>query len=210
MKVVVFGASGRTGIPLVQQALNAGHEVVAFVRTPSRLPIKHERLSVVQGDVMNAGDVERALASKPDAVITALSPTKGTPKEMLPKASENILKAMKQHNIRRIVWMTGAGVPAPEDKPKPINHVIKFMLKTLSGDVLKASEEAVDMVRSSDRDWVVVRAPMLTDGEHTGKYRVGWVGVNTGARLARADAADFLLKQVTDSNYLRKAPMLSN
>jgi putative NADH-flavin reductase len=57
MRPVVFGASGRTGILLVQQALEAGHHVTAFVRTPSRLPIQHERLIVVAGDVMNRADV---------------------------------------------------------------------------------------------------------------------------------------------------------
>ncbi|TKX84333.1 NmrA family protein, partial [Halorubrum sp. SS5] len=35
MRIAVFGASGRTGRPLVEQALDRGHEVVAFVRDPA-------------------------------------------------------------------------------------------------------------------------------------------------------------------------------
>jgi hypothetical protein len=50
---------------------------------------------------------------------------------------------------------------------------------------------------------------MLTEGPYTGQYRVGWVGVNTSARIARADVADFMLTQVTDDTYLRQAPMIS-
>jgi putative NADH-flavin reductase len=49
MRLAVFGATGRTGRPLVAQALAASHEVVAFARDPARLNIQHERLRIVQG-----------------------------------------------------------------------------------------------------------------------------------------------------------------
>lgn len=210
MNLTIFGATGRTGIPLVQQALDAGHEVVAFVRTPSKMPIVNDRLTLVQGDVMNADDVNRAISDDTDAVLSVLSPVKGSPSDLLPVAVDHMLAAMQAHNVQRIVYMTGAGVEAPQDQPKLFNHFIKFALKTMAGDVLKQSEMAVDKVRASDRDWVVVRAPMLTDGEYTGQIREGWVGVNTGPRLARADAAAFILDQAMSSTYLKKAPVISN
>ncbi|NDJ78926.1 MAG: SDR family oxidoreductase [Chloroflexi bacterium] len=209
MKVAIFGATGRTGIPLVEQALVAGHEVVALVRTPAKMTIQHERLTVVPGDVMNAADVEQVIAGT-DAVISALSPDRNAPDDLLPTAARNILAAMQQHNVPRIVYMTGAGVAAPQDQPKLINHIIKFALKTMAGKVLEQSERAVDLVRESDREWIVVRAPMLQDGAHTGNIRVGWVGVNTGPRLVRADAADFMLQQLADNTHVRQAPVISN
>jgi putative NADH-flavin reductase len=61
MKLAIFGAAGRTGIPLVQQALEGGNDVVALVRAPSKLSIRNERLTAVQGDVANLADVERAV-----------------------------------------------------------------------------------------------------------------------------------------------------
>lgn len=210
MKIVVFGASGRTGIPLVKQALAAGHQVVALVRTPAKLPIQDKNLLVMQGDVTQASDVERAIQPDCDAVFTALAPSKNADAPMLAMAAQNILDAMHKVNVRRIIWMTGAGVPAPEDQPKLINHLIKLALRLMAGPVLAKSEEAVDLVRRSDRDWVVVRAPMLVDGEATGKIRVGWVGVDTGPRLVRADGAAFMLAQLTNDSYLRHAPMISN
>ncbi len=210
MKLVIFGAAGRTGIPLTQQALDAGYSVVAFVRTPSKLPVVHPRLTVVQGDVMNAADVAKAVTADTDAVISVLSPVKGSPANLLPVAVDNILAAMRAHGVRRLVYMTGAGVGMPQDKPKLINHVIKFALRAMAGDVLKQSEQAVAQVRASGLDWVIVRAPMLTNAPHSGSYRVGWVGVNTGPRLARADAADFILKQVHETTYLHQAPVVSN
>ena len=106
--------------------------------------------------------------------------------------------------------LTGAGVDAPQDKPKFINHVIKFALKTMAGTVLADAEQHAKVLQDSNLDWIIVRGPMLTEGPHTGKYRVGWVGINTGARISRADVADFMLKQVTDNTYVHQAPMVSD
>jgi putative NADH-flavin reductase len=208
MKLTIFGATGRTGIPLVQQALAAGHSVTALARTPEKLPITHDQLTVVQGDATDPAAVERAVAGA-EAVLSALGQTKGAPKDMQTVATRNIVAAMQQHGVRRLVSLTGAGVDAPQDQPKLINHLITFALKTLSGDVLRDAEGHAEVIRNSDLDWVIVRGPMLTEGPYTGQYRVGWVGVNTSARIARADVADFMLTQVTDDTYLRQAPMIS-
>ncbi len=209
MKLAIFGASGRTGRPLVQQALDARHTVTALVRTPTTFPIQHERLTVVQGDAMDPATVEKVVQGA-DAVLSVLGQTKNSPKDMQTVATKNIIAAMQKFGITRFVSLTGAGVDAPEDQPKLINHVIKFALKTMSGAVLKDAEQHATVLRNSDINWTIVRGPRLTEGPHTGKYRVGWVGVNTGTRISRADIADFMLKQVSDTTYLRKAPMISD
>jgi putative NADH-flavin reductase len=209
MRLTVFGASGRTGRPLVQQALDAGHDVVAFVRDSSKLGLQHERLTVVQGDAMKSTDVEHSVEGS-DAVLSTLGQSKGSPKDLQTVATRNIVAAMEKYSVRRLVSLTGAGVDAPEDQPKLINNVIKFALKTLSGAVLQDALGHVDVIKSSNLDWVIVRGPRLTEGPRTDKYRVGWVGVNTGTSVSRADLADFMLKQVTDNTYLRKMPMISD
>ena len=85
MKVVVFGASGKTGVHVVEQALAAGHDVTAFVRTPAKLTIQHPNLSVFQGDVMNAEQVDQAIAGQ-DAVISALGPSRPPVPDMMKTA----------------------------------------------------------------------------------------------------------------------------
>jgi putative NADH-flavin reductase len=208
MKLAIFGASGRTGIPLVKQSLENGYEVVALVRNPSKLSIDHPKLTIITGDAMNAHDVERTIQGT-DAVISALGHTKGTPDDMQTVATQHIITAMKKHRIKRFISLTGAGVSAPQDQPKLFNHLITFALKTFSGRVLKDAEQHAQLIAKSDLDWTIVRGPMLTEGEHTGKYRVGWVGVNTSAKISRADLAEFMLKQVSDTRYSKQMPMVS-
>lgn len=209
MKIAIFGATGRTGKPLVQQALDAGYEVVALVRNPSKMSLSNEQLTIIQGDAMNLAEVEKAVQGT-DAVISVLGRSKDSSKDMHTVAIRNIVTAMQKYGVKRLVSLTGAGVDAPQDKPKLFNHLIKIALKMMSGEVLKDAEQHVEVIKKSQLDWVIVRGPMLNEGPHTGKYRVGWVGVNTGARISRADVADFLLKQVTDNTYLHQLPMISD
>jgi putative NADH-flavin reductase len=209
MKLAVLGATGRTGIPLIQQALDAGNEVVALARTPSKMPIQHDRLKVVQGDAMNAADVEKVVSGA-DAVLVAIGHTKDTPRNMQAVAARNIVNAMKKSGVRRLIALTGAGIAAPQDKPKLFNHLIKLALLTLSPGVYRDSLDYSRIIRESGLDWIIVRGPMLNEGPRTGSYRVGWVGVNTGSRISRADLADFMLKQARENTFLHQMPMVSD
>ena len=194
MKIVVFGASGGTGLKIVEQALSAGHIVTAFVRTPSKLGIQHQNLTAFQGDVMDADAVEKSIAGQ-DVVISALGPVRPPVPGMMETAAKNILAGMQSHGVRRLISTTGAGVRDPQDQPKLIDHVMKTLLTLLAGDVLRDSAANVSVIQSSDLDWTIVRFPRLIDGAHTGKYRVGYVGKDSGSQLSRADGADFVLKE---------------
>jgi len=208
MKLTIFGASGRTGRPLVEQALAAGHDVTALVRTPSSFPIKHERLNVIQGSVEDAAKVAQAVAHA-DAVLSVLGHTKSSNKDVLTVGTRNIVNAMQQHGVRRLISLTGAGVRDPQDQPKLVDKVFGFALGRLQPDLLRDSENQTKVIQGSDLDWTVVRGPRLTEGPRTGKYRVGYVGKDSGTQASRADIADFMLKQVTDTTYLRKLPVVS-
>ena len=209
MKLAIFGAAGRTGIPLVQQALEKGHEVVALVRTPSKLSIGNQRLTVVQGDVTHLADVERVVQGA-DAVLSVLGHVKGSEPDILTHAIRNIIPTMDKYHVKRLVSLSGASVQAQQDKPKLVNRLIKCYTQVTTGSLLKDAEQQFMAIQNSDVDWVVVRGPILTEGPHTGTYRIGWTGVNTGIRVSRANVADFMLKQVTDRTYLRQAPLISD
>lgn len=208
MRVVIFGASGRTGCHLVEGALRSGHEVTAFVRDPSKLGGVAKRVEVVAGDVTDAVSVEGAIAGR-EAVLVALGHSKNSEKNMQTRGAENIVAAMEKHGVRRLVSLTGAGVRDPNDRPKLIDRVITGLLKLLQRDVLEDAERHVRAIRESGLEWVIVRVPRLTDGERAGEYRVGYVGKSSGTRVSRADVADFMLGRLEDDQYLGRMPVVS-
>lgn len=208
MRVTIFGASGRTGRPLVEQALAAGHEVRVLVRDPSKLPITHDRLAVVQGDVLDAAKVGETIAGT-DAVLSALGHTKTSPRDVQTRGAQNVVAAMQRHGVRRLVSLTGAGVRDPQDEPKLVDRAITFLLEKLQPDVLEDGARHAEVIKGSGLDWVIVRGPRLTEGPQKGEYRVGMIGKNSGTRISRADLAAFMLRQTADDAHLRRMPVVS-
>ncbi|HAX70532.1 MAG TPA: NmrA family transcriptional regulator [Anaerolineae bacterium] len=208
MKIVVFGASRGVGLEVVKQALEAGHAVTAFVRSPEKFTVKDANLTVFKGDSMDAESVEKAIAGH-EAVISALGPTRPAVPHMMETSAKNIVAGMKKHSVRRLVSTTGAGVRQPEDQPKFIDHFIGFLLNLLAKDVVLDSAANVKVIRESDLDWTVVRFPRLVDGERKGGYQVGYVSKSSGTQLSRADGADYILKELTEMKWLKKLPLVS-
>jgi putative NADH-flavin reductase len=208
MKIIVFGASGGTGIEMVKLALDAGHDVTAFVRSPEKLAIHHPMLKVVAGDAMDAAAVEKAVAGQ-DAVISALGPSRPPVPGMMVAAAKNIVAAMKNSGIRRLISTTGAGVRDPQDQPKLIDDLMKALLFLLARDVLFDSDASVKIIRSTDLDWTIVRYPRLLNTARTGSYRVGYLGKNSGHQLSRADGADFVLKELKENKFVHRMPVVS-
>ncbi|MBD3276369.1 MAG: NAD(P)H-binding protein, partial [Candidatus Marinimicrobia bacterium] len=91
MKLVIFGATGRTGIPLIKQALENGHEITAFVRNPDKLPDDlTNRVTIVEGDILNIEDVDKAVQNQ-DAVASVIGQSKKSPEDLQTRATEYIV-----------------------------------------------------------------------------------------------------------------------
>lgn len=116
MRLVMFGSTGRTSQALVEQALERGHEVVAFAREPMKLPSTFrttDRLSVIEGDAYSGENVDRAIAGEGDpvdAVVSVLGQTSEGPDDLLTEAGRHMLAAIDQHGVERFVTLVGAGV----------------------------------------------------------------------------------------------------
>ena len=170
--------------------------------------MEHKNLVVFSGNMTFEETVKKAIAGQ-DAVISALGPTRPPVPGMMEAAAKHIVSGMQVHGVRRLISTTGAGVRDPQDQPKFIDHFMGALLNLLAKDVLLDSAANVKVIQSSDLDWTIVRYPRLIDGQHTGKYRVGYVGKDSGSQLSRADGADFVLKELIANEWVRKMPVVS-
>jgi putative NADH-flavin reductase len=206
MKLTIFGASSPTGKHLVEKALVAGHEVKAFVRDESKLGIKHEKLKVIAGDALNPVHVE-AVVRGSDAVLSTLGP-KGKPVVMAAESTRHIVNAMKAHSVKRLVVISVAGVPVPQDKRG--SNLVSALIKLFLKDVFADRENQLAVLADSSLDWVAVRVPRLTDEPATGAVKAFFGNPSPRQKVTRADAAEFMLQQLTDDRWLRQAPIISN
>jgi len=217
MRLAVFGATGRTGRPLVEQALERGHEVVAFARDATDLPAavrEDDRVSVVEGDAYSGDGVERAVAGDgepADAVVSVLGQTSEGPDDLLTEAGRHVLAAMDEHGVDRFVTLVGAGVREEGESVSLGGKVMSALLKLLARSVLEDARDHVETVRAGDTDWTVVRAPRLTDGEHTGEFRHGTdLALGLGDTAARANVAEFVLDCLEAELYVHEMPKIAD
>ncbi|HEX5728771.1 NAD(P)-dependent oxidoreductase [Microbacterium sp.] len=206
--IALFGATGKVGSRVLIRALAAGHLVQVLVRDPGRLTITSPALSVIRGDVLDAGAVDRTVAGT-DAVLSLFGQVEGSPNTLQTEGTRLIVEAMKRYGVTRIVSLSGGALSAPADRPRFADRVIRHLLKAVSPHVLTDAEGHLAVLEQSGLDWTVVRAPRLQDKRGTGSYRVGWAGVNASTRISRDDLADFILTQVDDRTFLFQMPFVS-
>ena len=206
MKIVVFGASSATGKLLVARAIQKGYEVTAFVRDASKLGAVHEKVKVMTGDALNPSDVEAAVIGN-DAVLSTLGP-KGKLAVMAAESTKNIVSTMERHHVKRLVIVTVAGIPVPQDQ-RGFN-LISTLIKLLLKDVFTDRENQLAVLEASKVDWVAVRVPRLTDEAPRGSVTAFFGNPSPRMKVSRGDLADFMLKQLTDNQWLRQAPIIRN
>lgn len=167
MRVVVIGASGRTGRRAVAHAMAAGHEVVSVVRTPSSAP---ESTAVVQADARDVEALTRAMNGA-DAVICALGHvTKDADLRILRDGMAATLGAMRRTGVRRIVVVSAGAPYVAGDDP-----LARYALKPILRRVLRANNEDVEAMdaalAASDLDWTSIRPGRLVQGTSSADYR---------------------------------------
>ncbi len=199
MKVVVLGAAGGIGRHVVTQALEAGHSVTALLRDPGKLTLRHERLAIVRGDVLDGETVRSAIVGH-DAVVSAMGVRDRAPTTLYSEGARNTLTAMTAEGIRRYIAISASGFHRDANDP----FLLRYLGKPIISQLLK--EHYADLIRmesivaSSDRDWTIVVPPRLTDGPRTGRYREALdVNVRNGLSISRADVADYIVKGLAKS-----------
>jgi putative NADH-flavin reductase len=212
MQVTVFGATGGIGRLVVDQLLAAGHDVVAYVRTPAKLDRQDSRLHIEVGRLSDLEPVTEAVRGS-DAVISALGPSlkRGTTGTPVTDGTRTIIEAMKAAGVRRFIGLATPSVPDPRDNPTLKARVLPVMAKLMFPNALTELRGMNDVVTTSELDWTLARITNPTNKSATGTVRAGFLGRDdVGSAMTRADIAAFLIGQISDTTYVRAAPAISN
>ncbi|KIC90950.1 NAD(P)-dependent oxidoreductase [Flavihumibacter sp. ZG627] len=208
MKLVIFGATGSVGKELVKQSLFNGHTITAFVRDPAKLEhLRNERLTIYMGDVRKPEEVENAITGH-DAVLCALGDGKAG--KIRAVGTSNIIEAMKSSGIRRLVCQTTLGMGESYGN---LNFIWKhIMFGMLLRKAFKDHNLQENYVLKSGLDYTLVRPAALMDGALTNSYKIGFDGKYKALslKISKADVADFMIRQLLDKAYVRKAVSISN
>ena len=202
VKVIVFGATGGVGSHVVQFALDAGHEVTVFARTPAK--VKSSGAEVVQGDALDPVAVRDTIVGH-DAVISALATTAGPGRDTsLRRMGANIAAGMTEASVRRIVWCASEGVDG--EMPGLVGWAVQKMLARPLAD----HRAALDVLEAAGLDLTVARPRALNDGPLEADYVEVVGGPAQGKfNISRASVAHFMVKALDDPAYVGQSVALA-
>ena len=212
MKITIFGANGAIGTHVVNNALQHGNEVTAYVRRADAMDIKHENLEVVVGDLQDRKQIEKAIVGT-DIVISTLGPymetsrvVKDTP---ISSGYEVIIELMKKLNKKRLITI-GTPTYRNDGDRKDFNNVLfPFILKHVFPVTHFKSQRMGRIIKKSGLDWTVIRFidPKI---KHKDKPVVVTLdGTTKKTRISRESIASFIYKVASENLYIQQMPTVS-
>lgn len=199
MNILLLGATGRVGSQILTYALHERHHVTVLVRTPEKVQINNENLSIIQGNVLNIDDIERAMHGM-DVVISALN-TDGT--TTLSESMPLIIEAMENEGIQRIITIGTAGILQSRTTPNSLRYQSSES-KRKSTRAAKEHHKVYDMLKQSTLEWTIVCPTYLPNGDRVSKYRIERDFLpESGVEISVQDTAEFTFKQIKASDYIK-------
>jgi putative NADH-flavin reductase len=199
MRLFILGATGGTGRALIEQALERGYQMTAFVRSLQKLGGPREGVTALQGDPRSFDELRVALPGH-DAVLSAIGPPGPGATTIVGDVARSTVTAMQAAGVRRLLVV---GVAVLFEHGGILSAILR---RTLLRNVAKDSAEMERVVLASDLDWTIARPPRLTNGPLTRRYGVAEDRLPRGARLtvSRSDVAHFLLDEVEHRAHVRR------
>ena len=201
MRVLVIGATGRTGKQLVTKLLARGDTVTAFARRPADITETHERLRVVQGDVRDAASLERAVKAQ-DAVVSAFGPRSLGRDDIQELLMRHLIAAMKAQDVRRVVSLSAWGAGTTKGSGGLVFGIARALFLR---HVFADKERGEALLVGSDLDWVSVHPGRLLDAPARGGVRSSADGRGLARSMTREDLAAFMIDQLQSDAWLRKS-----
>lgn len=204
MKVVIFGASGKTGLLLVEYALSKGYQVVAYLRKSRLLKQSHPNLTKVIGNLDNIEKLKEAI-SDADACISALggsSLTKHSPEII--NGIDHIVNIMEQEGVSRMIYLSSLGAGESREY---MPMLIRFFIADLMLRIPLADHHTNEKrIAQSKLQWTVVRPGGLNDNLISEILNHGSekTKIYGSSSISRANVAEFMLLQLTEKEYINK------
>jgi len=203
VNILVLGANGGTGVHVVGQAVAAGDRVMALVRgTNVNVGLTGDGVDLIHGDATSAPDLAKAMAGA-DVVISTLG---GRGPSTMSDAVRAIIDGAHQAGMRRVVLMSSFAV-----KRDRLGPMTKFMSNLTMGKAIADKTASERLLRSSDLEWTIVYATVLTNKPASGTSRIvpDDKKLSLTHKVSRADVASWLLKAAKDSSFVRQEVTIS-
>ena len=204
MKIVIFGANGKTGSLLTKQALELGHHVIAYVRKANSVSYNHPNLKVIVGDLNDQQKLKTAITGA-DACISALGGSSLTHRSPeIIAGIIDIITTMEQAKVHRLIYLSSIGAGESRFLMSKMAHF--FIAGIFLRIPLADHNTNEERIAGSNLQWTVIRPGRLNDGPKTDEINHGTDIIPMGGNrsISRANVAAFILKQLINERSFDK------
>ena len=207
IKVAVIGGTGKAGKYIVKNLLAQGFSIKVLLRYPEKFQISNPLIEIVQGDARDLLAI-RQLLKDCQAVISAVGQPVGEP-SVFSQVTRNMIQVMHEYKMSRYLLITGLNVDTPFDQKSPKTKFGTDWMKANYPLTTADKQVEYETLAESDIDWTLVRLPMIEQTDMINEVKVDLEDC-PGDQISATDLALFLIKQLTDSMYIKKAPFISS
>ena len=212
LEILVYGATGKVGTYIVDEALERGHYVTAVSRDPSQIEEKHPNLTAVAGDLLDLDSIAKLLVGK-DVVITSVRGVIGNEKDgrnaLQYIAVENVVSQLREMGEKapRLIHVGGSGTLEVAPGVLYADRLPKIFLSKDLEIEIEGQILALEYLRTiEDIEWsYATPAKKFTRGERTGVFRIGGDQAMENdrgrSRISRADFAVAVLDEVEQEEH---------
>lgn len=206
-KIAVLGGGGRTGKYLITHLLNKGYRARLLLRNPENFQIINPQLEIIQGDALDLNAI-LSLARDCQAIVSTIGQRRDEPL-VASRASLNVLGAMAEYNIQRYIAVAGLNVDTPSDKKGGETRAATDWMKTNFPVIHEDRQKSYSILTTSNVNWTLVRVPMIEFADTHGQTLVGLEDC-PGNKINAGNIAAFVVDQLTDNTFSKKAPFIAN
>ncbi|UOG74559.1 SDR family oxidoreductase [Hymenobacter tibetensis] len=214
-RILLYGATGRTGRLIAEYALQQGYAVTVLVRNLDKLAITSPHLTVIQGSPTNLADVRRAMPGC-DAVLSALSALSESesflrkrivPPHTLATTMRHTIQVMEEQGLQRIVTLSSIG--AGDSRPYAPWYMRLIIRLTNFKLVFADHNQQETLLRQSTLEWVIARPVALNNNAPRQELVVRYEQTPSPFALSRQQLAKFMVDALASNAFLHKAPLLA-
>jgi putative NADH-flavin reductase len=216
MKILILGATGRTGSLIVEEAQKQGYDLNVLVRDKNKIPFSSKSINLYQGTPTRKADLRAAMQGC-DLVISALGIARAsdapwskliTPKNFITESMKNVIAEAGQQNLKQLITISAWG--AGETK-KEIPFWLRWLINyTNLGPVYAEHDSQEKLLANSNLNWTAVRPVALNNSKKIKNLKVSFNNSpKPSLQISRQSVAKFVVDIVKSDKYDRKGPIIS-
>lgn len=206
-RLAILGGTGKSGKYLVNELIRQGFRLKLLVRTPKDTLFTSPLVEIVKGDARDYESVQ-SLVQDCEYVMSTLGQPRGEA-SIFSQATQNVITAMNRHHVRRYIVTTGLNVDMPSDRKSDKTRMATDWMKANYPATTHDKQVELGMLCDSNIDWTLVRLPLIVQTNERFETLVSLEDC-PGDTISATDLAAFMIQQLFDHSYKRKAPFIAN